>query len=79
MLNNKLYDVLKWVALIVLPAIAILYGSLADIWGLPYGVQIPDTITAIDLFLGVVLGVSNVTYKKAHATSTEETDDLRGE
>lgn len=64
-LNNKIYDVLKWVALIALPALAILYGSLADIWGLPFAEQIPDTITAIDLFLGVILGISNVNYKKA--------------
>lgn len=63
-MSNKLYDVLKWVALIVLPAIAVLYGSLAGIWGLPFAEQIPDTITAIDLFLGVVLGISNATYKK---------------
>jgi len=64
-LNNKIYDVLKWIALIVLPALAIFYGSLAEIWGLPYGEQIPDTITAIELFLGVVLGISNINYKKA--------------
>ena len=63
-MSNKLYDVLKWIALIVLPAIAVLYGSLAGIWGLPFADQIPDTITAIDLFLGVVLGISNATYKK---------------
>lgn len=63
MMNNKTYDVLKWVALIVLPALSVFYGSLATIWGLPFGEQIPDTITAIDLFLGVILGVSNATYK----------------
>jgi uncharacterized membrane protein len=65
MMNNKVYDILKWVALIVLPAIAVLYGTLAGIWGFPYSEQIPDTITAVDLFLGVVLGVSNATYHKA--------------
>lgn len=65
-LNNKLYDVLKWVALIVLPALAILYGSLAEIWGLPFGKQIPETITAIDLFLGVILGISAATYNKSN-------------
>ena len=62
-MSNKVYDALKWIALIVLPALAVLYGTLAGIWGLPFGEQIPDTITAIDLFLGVVLGVSNATYK----------------
>lgn len=66
-LSNKVYDVLKWIALIVLPAIAILYESLAAIWGLPYAEQIPETITAIDLFLGVMLGVSNAAYKKTNA------------
>ena len=64
-LNNKTYDVLNWVALIVLPAMGVLYGSLADIWGLPYAEQIPSTITAVELFLGVVLGVSNAKYKKS--------------
>lgn len=63
-MSNKVYDILKWVALIVLPALAILYGTLADIWSLPFATQIPDTITAIDLFLGVLLGVSSAAYKK---------------
>jgi len=65
-MSNKVYDILKWLALIVLPALAILYGSLAKTWSLPFPEQIPDTITAIDLFLGVVLGVSNATYKKTN-------------
>ena len=64
LLNNKLYDVLKWVALIALPALATLYTTLATIWGFPYAEQIPDTVMAIDLFLGVVLGISNINYKK---------------
>ena len=48
MMNNKLYDVLKYIALIVLPALATLYFALSSIWGLPYGEQIVGTITAID-------------------------------
>ena len=63
-MSNKVYDVLKWVALIALPALAILYGDLAITWGLPFGEQIPDTLTSIQLFLGVVLGISSATYKK---------------
>ena len=63
-MSNKMYDVLKWIALVVLPAIAILYSSLAGIWGFPYAEQIPDTITAIDLFLGVILGISSTQYSK---------------
>ena len=63
-MNNKVYDILKWVAQIVLPALGALYFALAQIWGLPYGEEIVGTITAIDCFLGAILGISNVQYKK---------------
>lgn len=63
-MSNKLYDALKYVAQIVLPAIATLYFALAQIWGLPYGEEIVGTITAIDCFLGALLGISSVQYKK---------------
>lgn len=62
-LNNRLYDVLKWIALIVLPAVATLYGALASVWGFPYPDQIVYTITAVDTFLGTLLGISNLQYK----------------
>jgi hypothetical protein len=63
-ISNKLYDILKWIAQILLPAIATLYFALSSIWGLPYGEQIVGTITAIDAFLGVCLGVSTMQYNK---------------
>lgn len=63
---DRVYDILKWVALIVLPAIATLYGVLASIWGLPYGDQIVATITAIDTFMGALLGVSTYKYNKTN-------------
>lgn len=63
-LNDKLYNVLKWIAQIVLPALGTLYASLAGIWGFPYGEQIVGTILAVDLFLGALLGISNANYKK---------------
>lgn len=63
-MNNKVYDVLKWIALILLPALATLYFALASIWGFPYAEQIVGTITAIDTFLGVLLGISTSSYKK---------------
>ena len=50
-MSNKVYDILKDIALIVLPALATLYAALAKIWGLPYEVAIPATIMAIDTFL----------------------------
>lgn len=63
-LNDKIYDILKWVALVVLPAIATLYTALAGVWGLPFAEEIPATITAIDLFIGALLGVSTAQYNK---------------
>lgn len=63
-MSNKVYDVLKYVAQIVLPALGTLYFALSSIWGLPYGEQIVGTITAIDAFLGALLGISSANYKK---------------
>lgn len=60
--NNKTYDLLKWIAQIVLPALGTLYFALSSIWGLPYGEQIVGTITAIDAFLGALLRVSTNNY-----------------
>lgn len=62
-LSNKTYDILKWVAQYVLPALGTLYFALANIWHLPYGEQIVGTVTAVDAFLGVLLGISNAQYK----------------
>lgn len=63
-MSNKTYDILKWIALVVLPALATLYLALSGIWGLPYGDQIVGTITAIDTFLGALLGISSINYAK---------------
>ena len=63
-MSNKLYNVLKWIAMLFLPALGTLYFALAGIWGLPYGEQIVGTITAIDTFLGVILGISTTQYNK---------------
>ena len=63
-MNNKVYNILKWIAMYLLPALGTLYFALAGIWGLPYGEQIVGTITAVDTFLGVILGISSVMYKE---------------
>lgn len=63
-MNDKVYDILKWIAMILLPAIATLYFTLASIWGLPYAEQIVGTITGIDTFLGVILGITSSQYNK---------------
>lgn len=72
-MNNKTYDVLKWIAQYFLPAAGTLYFALADIWGLPYGEEVVGTITAIDAFLGVLLGIaSNTYYKEIESDKKEE-------
>ena len=63
-MSNKVYDILKWIALFLLPAIGTLYFALAGIWGFPYGEQVVGTITAVDTFRGVVLGISTARYNK---------------
>lgn len=63
-LNDKVYDVLKWIALYLLPALGTLYFALAGIWIFPYGEEVVGTITAIDTFLGVLLGISSANYNK---------------
>lgn len=63
-MNNKVYDVLKYVAQIVLPALATLYFALAGIWNFPYVEQVVGTISAVDTFLGVLLGISSNNYNK---------------
>ena len=63
-MSNKVYNVLKWVAMIVLPALATLYLGLSNVWGLPYGEEISTTITLINTFLGTVLMISTNQYNK---------------
>jgi len=63
-LSDKAYDILKWAALVLLPALGALYFGLAGIWGFPYGEQIVGTITVLDTFLGVILGISTIQYNK---------------
>ena len=63
-MSNKVYDTLKWIAQILLPALGTLYYAVAKIWNLPYCEEIVGTITAVDLFLGALLGISTIQYNK---------------
>jgi len=63
-MSNKMYDILKYIAQIGLPAVGTLYYALSAIWGLPYGEQIVGTITAVDTFLGTLLMISSSAYRK---------------
>jgi hypothetical protein len=70
-MKNETYDILKYIAQILIPAIATLYFSVSQIWGLPYGEQIVGTLTALDAFLGVCLGISSDNYHKSIGASDE--------
>jgi hypothetical protein len=63
-MSNKLYDALKWIAQILLPAAGTLYFALSGIWSFPYAEAIVGTITAVDTFIGVLLGISSSNYNK---------------
>ena len=80
-MKNSVYDVLKWIQRLLLPALATLYLALGSIWKdiipLPYPEQVAATLTAIDTFLGVLLGISAANYNKQNGT--EITDTREGE
>ena len=63
-MSNKTYDVLKWIAQILLPALATLYFALSKVWNLPFAEEVVGTISAVDIFLGAILGISSVQYNK---------------
>lgn len=72
-LSNETYDVLAFVGRVVLPALSVLYATLGEIWHLPYTKEIPLTITALDLFLNSLLGISSNNYYKEQ--TKEQTND----
>lgn len=74
-LENKTYDILAFVGRVVLPALSVLYATLGEIWHLPYTKEIPLTITAIDLFLNTLLGISSNTYYKDKVSSLTIVDE----
>lgn len=69
--SDKVYNILKWVAQILLPAGGTLYFALAGLWGWPFPEQIVGSIMAIDAFLGVLLGISTANYKVKLAESSK--------
>ena len=71
-MSNKVYDVLKYIALILLPALGTLYFALAKIWGFPYAAEVVGTISAVDAFLGALLKISTDQYNKDNETMSED-------
>ncbi len=63
-MSNKVYDILKWVVMVCLPAIGTAYAGMAKIWGFPYPEQITGTIMIVCTLVGTLLGISSATYYK---------------
>ena len=63
-LPNKVYDILKWIVMIVIPALATAYVGLAAIWGFPYADEVAKTAAVICTLLGALLGISTAQYNK---------------
>ena len=70
-MSTTTYDTLKWIAMYLLPALGTLYFALAGIWNFPCGEQVVGTITAVDTFLGVILGISTSQYNKTSEDATK--------
>lgn len=66
MMSNKVYDVLKWIALVALDAVGLFYSTISGIWGLPFGDEVLATCAALSLLIGALIGVSSANYKKAN-------------
>ena len=80
-MNSKTYDILAYIGRIGLPACAALYGTLAGIWGLPYGEAIVATISALAVFLNALLKVNSKSYSKTgfNIETLDELQDGKGD
>lgn len=67
MLSNKAYDIIKWVAVIFLPALAAFYYAIGQVWGVQNTEQVVGTIVSFDAFLGALIGVSTMRYNATGA------------
>lgn len=65
-LNNKVYEFFKWLVQIFLPALGVLYFALSEVWGFPHALGVMATLSAIGTFLGVILGISTASYRRAN-------------
>ena len=78
-LNEKVYEILKWICLIVLPALATFIYALATIWNIPHATQVCETITAIATLIGCVIGVSHVNYYEKKEQELNEAKTINGQ
>ena len=65
-ITNKAYDAIKWIVVIVIPAVITLYSTLGGIWDFPYVQEITASLAAVDVFLGVIMKISSASYNKEY-------------
>lgn len=75
MSSNRVYDILKWIAIIFLPALAKLIEGIFGVWGIPYGAEVASTIIYFQVFLGAILCVSSINYYKGQKPEIEEIEE----
>jgi hypothetical protein len=73
-MSNKVYDILKWITLVALPAVTALWLTLANIWGFPYAEAIGATLAAVTTFIGALLGISSIHYSKSLEAKADSED-----
>ena len=66
-LKDSVYDILKWVTLVCLPALGTAYVALAGVWGFPYAEEVSKTVMAVCTLFGALLGISTAEYRKGTA------------
>ena len=74
--SNRIYDILKYLAMFFLPALAILVKTVFAIWGIPYGEEVSATIVAVNAFIGACLGISSISYQKDQLEKKENFEQL---
>lgn len=70
--NDKAYDILKWITMVVIPALTTAYVGLSAVWGWPYATEIAKTSAVVCTLLGALLGISTATYNKDQLTQDQE-------
>lgn len=75
-MNSKIYDILKWIALVALDAIGVAYKALALIWNWPNGEAVMQTCAIISVLIGTLIGISGVAYNKQSYGVIEEKEDI---
>lgn len=73
-LSDKLYEFLKWLCLLAMPALAYGYSALARVWELPYATEVPETINIVAFVIGVLIGVSTLNYNKEQVVDHDHVD-----